>query len=101
MANAHAARLRGWLAGWCIFGATIVQPHAGAHVHIVVDTSAVVAVVLDEPEKNSNEYLVVRIEELAKLPEKKLLEMMKKAKEKKDEFETGEIDEIKKKHYVK
>ncbi|MCX6702993.1 MAG: hypothetical protein NTW60_03980, partial [Candidatus Wolfebacteria bacterium] len=57
--------------------------------------------VLDEPKKNAKKNLESRILELGKLSEKELIEMTKKAKEKKDEFETGEIDEIKKKHYVK
>lgn len=57
--------------------------------------------VIDEPKKNTKKYLESRIQELGKLVEKELVELSKKAKNRKEEFE-GEIEEkIKKKHYVK
>ncbi len=56
---------------------------------------------LDDPKKNSREYLEEKIKELGELPESKLTELFQKAKEKKDEFESGAEEEIKKKYYVK
>jgi putative nucleotidyltransferase with HDIG domain len=56
---------------------------------------------LDNPQKNTSEYLEKRTKELGKLPENKLTELFQKAKEKKDEFESGAEKEMKKKYYVK
>ncbi len=57
--------------------------------------------VIDEPEKNSNEKLEMRIEELGKLSDAELKKLAKKAGERKDEFESGVEEEMKKKYYVK
>jgi len=57
--------------------------------------------VLDDPKKNSKEYLVMRIDELGKLSDKELEKIAKQAREKKEEFESGIEGEIKKKYYVK
>ena len=57
--------------------------------------------VLDEPKKNTKEYLATRVKELGKLSDKELASLSKKAEEKKLALESEEIEEIKKKHYVK
>ena len=59
--------------------------------------SALLSEVLDEPEKNTKEYLKKRIKELNKLSDKELKEKNKKVKEKKEEVDL----EIKQKHWVK
>ena len=56
--------------------------------------------VLDEPSKNEKDYLKSRINELNKLTDKELEKMSGEAKETKEEFESGEVEEIKKKHRV-
>jgi tRNA nucleotidyltransferase (CCA-adding enzyme) len=57
--------------------------------------------VLDDPEKNRNENLESRIKQLGKMTEKELIDLSKKAREKKDEFESGVEGEMKKKYHVK
>ncbi|MBI2591318.1 MAG: CCA tRNA nucleotidyltransferase [Candidatus Brennerbacteria bacterium] len=57
--------------------------------------------VLDDPKKNIIENLEIIIKNLAKLPDEELKNLSKKAREKKDEFEGGIEEEIKKKYYVK
>lgn len=57
--------------------------------------------VLDEPEKNSKEYLVSRIKNLAKLPEKELDKLAIKAKEKAVDVQRRIDEEIKKKYFVR
>jgi len=57
--------------------------------------------VLDDPKKNTKKYLTERIRELNKLAEKDLKKLTVKAKQKKEEFESGAEAEIKKKYYVK
>ncbi len=57
--------------------------------------------VLDDPEKNNKEYLSKRAVEIGKLSGKDLEKLAKKAKEKKDEFESGIEGDIKKKYFVK
>lgn len=56
--------------------------------------------VLDDPAKNDTAYLGDRVKALAKLDEKKLTALARSAKERKDEFESGVQEEIKKKFYV-
>ena len=57
--------------------------------------------VLDDPARNTKEYLESRVKELGKLSDVELRKLSQKAREKKDEFE-GEIEEdIKKKYHVK
>ena len=56
--------------------------------------------VLDDPKKNSEEQLARRMSELVKLPESELKAMAAKARERKEEFEAGEDEEIKKQFYV-
>jgi len=56
--------------------------------------------VLDDPAKNTKENLEVRIKNLEKQSEKELLVLSAKARDKKDEFEGGAEEEMKKKYYV-
>ena len=56
--------------------------------------------VIDDPEKNTEEYLENRALELNALPDLILKEMSLKAKDTKEEFEEGVQAEIKKKHKV-
>lgn len=57
--------------------------------------------VLDEPEKNTEEYLNKRAVELNKMSDEELKKIGAEAKGKKDEAEQAEINEIRKKWYVK
>ena len=57
--------------------------------------------VLDDPKKNTKENLESRIKNLKGLPDNKLADFAKKAREKKEEFETGVEEKIKKKYWVK
>ncbi len=57
--------------------------------------------VIEEPMKNEKKNLESEIQKLGKLPDAELEKLSKKAKEKKDEFESGIEEEIKKKYYVK
>ncbi|OGF69452.1 hypothetical protein A3H65_03795 [Candidatus Giovannonibacteria bacterium RIFCSPLOWO2_02_FULL_45_14] len=57
--------------------------------------------VLDDPKKNTKKYLEDKISRLCPLSDKELKELSKKAEEKKVSLESEEIEEIKKKHYVK
>ncbi|MEK7142376.1 MAG: HD domain-containing protein [Patescibacteria group bacterium] len=57
--------------------------------------------VLDEPEKNTQEYLEKTAVELNSLPEKELENLAKQAKNKKESTEEAEINEIRKKWFVK
>lgn len=57
--------------------------------------------VIEEPEKNTKENLELRIKSLAKLSDNELEKLAKKARDKKEEFESGIEEEIKKKYWVK
>ncbi|KKU91699.1 MAG: hypothetical protein UY23_C0001G0305 [Candidatus Jorgensenbacteria bacterium GW2011_GWA1_48_11] len=57
--------------------------------------------VLDEPKKNEVEYLTAQVKKLGVYSDKDLHQLSGKAREKKDEFETGVEAEMKKKYYVK
>jgi len=57
--------------------------------------------VLDEPGKNTKENLESRIRNLGMLSDGELKKLAEKAKERKEEFESGIEEEIKKKYYVK
>lgn len=57
--------------------------------------------VLDDPLKNSENYLTKRIGELNGLPDAELKRLADKAKEGKEEFERGAEEEIKEKFHVK
>ncbi len=57
--------------------------------------------VLDDPTKNTEEFLVKQAKDLIKLPKEELKELGKKGKEKKEKEEEKEITEIRKRHWVK
>jgi poly(A) polymerase/tRNA nucleotidyltransferase (CCA-adding enzyme) len=57
--------------------------------------------VLDDPKRNMKEGLEERIEELGKMPDGELKKLSERAREKKDEFEMGVEEDMKKKHNVK
>ncbi len=57
--------------------------------------------VLDDPEKNTEEFLVKRSQDLIKLPEEELRKLGEKGREKKEEEEEKEVAEIRKRHWVK
>ncbi len=57
--------------------------------------------VLDDPTKNTKAFLEDRIWKLNNLSDKELRSISEKAKEKKEEFESGLEEEMKKKYYVK
>ncbi|MCL5733781.1 MAG: HD domain-containing protein [Patescibacteria group bacterium] len=56
---------------------------------------------LDDPSKNTKEKLELRIRELGKLNSEELERLSERARGKKDEFESGIEEEMKKKFYVK
>ncbi|MCR4275614.1 MAG: HD domain-containing protein [Candidatus Wolfebacteria bacterium] len=57
--------------------------------------------VLDDPKRNDKEYLSKRAAGIYKLSDKELKKLSDKAKESKEEFESGEEEEMKKKYWVK
>ena len=57
--------------------------------------------VLDDPTRNEQDYLESRIKKLSKLSDEELVQMKQKAQATKEEFESGEEEEMKKKFYVK
>jgi len=63
--------------------------------------SALLEEVLEDPEKNTREHLEGRVLELALLSEQKLASIAEKAKERKEEFESGVEEEMKRRYYVK
>ena len=69
-------------------------PKIGQILHILLEEA------IDEPEKNTDEYMEKRAKELAKLPDNELKALGDKAKEKKEEIEEKEIGEIRKRHFV-
>ena len=61
---------------------------------------ALLAEVLDDPDKNNSEYLLKRATELNKMPDDDLVKLGKSGKLKVDEEEKKEIDDIRKKYGV-
>ena len=57
--------------------------------------------VLDDPKKNEREYLEKRIKELSNLSDKERAKLAEKARDTKEEFESGLEEGMKKKYYVK
>jgi len=57
--------------------------------------------VLDDPKKNTKKILELRINQLKKLKDEELERLANKARQKKEEFESGIEKEMKKKYYVK
>ena len=62
--------------------------------------NALMEEVLDDPGKNTEEYLEKRALELMQLTEAKLRELGEAGKEKKEEADTEEIKKLRKKHFV-
>jgi len=56
---------------------------------------------LENPDLNNEEFLVKRVEELNKLPEKELKALSERGKDKKEEVEEGELKKIRDKYRVK
>ena len=56
--------------------------------------------VLDEPEKNTSDYMESRAQALAKLPDEELKNLGEAGKKKRAEEEGKEIAEIRKRHWV-
>ncbi len=56
--------------------------------------------VIDDPRGNTKEHLEARVEKLAALSDGELQAMRAKARERKEEFESGVEDEMKRKYYV-
>jgi poly(A) polymerase/tRNA nucleotidyltransferase (CCA-adding enzyme) len=56
--------------------------------------------VLEDPKLNTEEYLNKRAQEIALLPEKQLKELGEKGRERKEEEETKNVEEIRKRHHV-
>lgn len=56
--------------------------------------------VLDDPKKNTGDYLEQRAKELSKLPEKELRELGEAGKERREGEEEAEIQQLRKKHHV-
>jgi len=69
-------------------------PKIGQILHILLEEA------MDEPEKNTEEYMEKKAKELAKLPDNELKALGDKAREKKEEIEEKEIGEIRKRHFV-
>ena len=63
--------------------------------------NALMEEVLDNPEKNTEEYLEKRVLELNNMLETELQTLAESGKSKKIGLEEEEISKIKKKHYVK
>lgn len=57
--------------------------------------------VLDDPKKNERKYLEDRVKDLGGLSDGALSELAEEAKDRRDEFESGVEEEMKKKYYVK
>ncbi|MDP1688751.1 MAG: HD domain-containing protein [bacterium] len=70
-------------------------PKIGAILSILLEE------VIEDPLRNTIENLELRIKILNKLSDKELHQLAKKAKSTKDEFEAGEEQKMKQKHYVK
>ena len=62
--------------------------------------SALMNEILDEPVKNTKDYLEKRVAELSKLPEKELQNLGQQGKSKLAEEEKKEVAKIKQKHFV-
>src|SRR6185437_14519634 len=56
--------------------------------------------VLDDPEKNTGDYLTTKIKQLAALPDAELRALGVEGKEKKEEVEEEEVKNLRKKYFV-
>ena len=77
---------------------TLLQIDPGPKVGMII--AALMNEVLDDPAKNTKEYLSQRARELIRFSEADLNELAKQGKEKLGEEEEKEIQKIKQKHYV-
>ena len=57
--------------------------------------------VLDDPQKNNKDYLIKRVEHLGTFSDEELKNTSLRARQIKEEFESGIEEEMKKKYYVK
>ena len=62
--------------------------------------NALLEEVLDDPKKNEKIYLTKRVEDMGTLSDDVLKEAALRGREKKDEFEAGAEEEMKKKFFV-
>lgn len=70
------------------------SPRVGYILHALLEE------VLDDPKKNTNEYLEKRVGELAKMDPNELEKIGKEGKERKEEAEAEEVGELRKKYHV-
>lgn len=70
-------------------------PRIGYTLHALLDE------VLDDPKKNTEEYLENRAKELIVLPEEELKELGEKGKKTKERVDEREVEKIRSKHWVK
>ncbi|MEX1063865.1 MAG: HD domain-containing protein [Candidatus Paceibacterota bacterium] len=76
----------------------ILKSEPGPRIGIILN--ALMNEVLDDPEKNTEEYLEDRVLKLNSLPEDELFELSKRGKSKLLETEEREVEKIKEKHHV-
>jgi hypothetical protein len=69
-------------------------PRVGSMLHALLEE------VLDDPAKNTTEYMENRAIELSKLTDSELFELGKRGRERREEAEEQEIEELRKKHHV-
>lgn len=74
---------------------TAPGPKIGLILHALLDE------VLDDPKRNTKEYLVSRVTELSKLPDNELEKLGEQGKEAREKVEEEVVGEIRKKHHVK
>ncbi|MCX6721444.1 MAG: hypothetical protein NT026_02480, partial [Candidatus Staskawiczbacteria bacterium] len=77
----------------------LLQEKPGPKIGQILDI--LLGYVLDDPERNTKEFLQKQSEELAKLPEAELKVLAEKSKEEKSEEQTKEDQAIKQKYWVK
>ncbi|MSR71670.1 MAG: HD domain-containing protein [Candidatus Taylorbacteria bacterium] len=70
-------------------------PKVGQILHALLED------VLEDPKRNTTEYLENRAQELIKLPDLELKKIGEEGKDKKDEAEAEKLEEIRKKYWVK
>lgn len=70
------------------------SPRIGAILHALLEE------VLDDPKKNSEEYLENRAKELMQLPPEQLQKLGEAGKDRKEDVEESEIQQLRKKHHV-
>lgn len=76
----------------------ILKIKPGPKVGLILDI--LLSIVLDDPKKNTKEFLTKEIERLGKLPDDQLKELAQKAREKREEIEIKRDEMTKKKYWV-